>query len=477
MAGLDGTIIASAIPKISSEYNSLNDAPWIATSYLISSNACQATFGKLSDIFGRRPTVIFAIVAFLVGCAVCASASNFATVVAGRVISGIGGGGILAMTLVLISDVVPMKQRAKFQGISAAVFGLSSAIGPVLGGVLTDSLGWRWIFWINLPFGAVSLVTVAMLLRLPKVHGSLQQKLYRIDYAGITLMGACTTFLLLAINYGGNEYTWDSPFVISCFWASLVCFIGFLYVEHHEAIEPVIPLRLFRNRWVVAVCLGNFMVAWVMFSQMLYLPLLFQVVYGDSPTVSGEKLVPMMGMSKLLPLLYSPLLRRRRSRRPFLSHIGGLVVFAIIGGILLTRYGHPSRFMTVGALILTIGTVLTSLFDQNTGLAREYGSMIVVGAGLGLNIAPSTIAVQAKVAQQDVAVATAVSSFFRLFGAAFGIAVFGTIHQNVLGNKLSTILPPGLSSLSPLPQFPAFRSQGGHRQHLAPSAAAPHRGY
>ncbi|RUS32041.1 major facilitator superfamily domain-containing protein [Jimgerdemannia flammicorona] len=323
------------------------------------------------------------------------------------------------MTLVLISDVVPMKQRAKFQGISAAVFGLSSAIGPVLGGVLTDSLGWRWIFWINLPFGAVSLVTVAMLLRLPKVHGSLQQKLYRIDYAGITLMGACTTFLLLAINYGGNEYTWDSPFVISCFWASLVCFIGFLYVEHHKAIEPVIPLRLFRNRWVVAVCLGNFMVAWVMFSQMLYLPLLFQVVYGDSPTVSGEKLVPMMG---------------------------GLVVFAIIGGILLTRYGHPSRFMTVGALILTIGTVLTSLFDQNTGLAREYGSMIVVGAGLGLNIAPSTIAVQAKVAQQDVAVATAVSSFFRLFGAAFGIAVFGTIHQNVLGNKLSTILPPGLLS-------------------------------
>ncbi|RUS33786.1 major facilitator superfamily domain-containing protein [Jimgerdemannia flammicorona] len=419
LASVDGTIIATALPKIASTYNQLNEAPWVrfdkstelsspglqnsnttqltiaerfagrdiihdskvTTSILqfqfhISANACQVIFGKMSDIFGRRSTIVFALTTFLVGCLICATANDFITMIAGRILSGIGGGG-----------------------------------------VLTDKLDWRWIFWINLPFGCLSLVLLASLLRLPKVKGSIRHKLHRIDYAGIAFMAGAPTFLLLAINFGGNDYAWDSPIVVSCFWAAGVSLGIFLAIEAFWAKEPVIPLRLFKNRWIVSITIGNFFCTWTMVAFIIYLPLFYQVVHGDTPTISGTKMIPMMV---------------------------GLIIFAISSGIFVSRKGYANRSIVLGTVVLTIGSALVSTFDQYSGAVKEYCYTIIVGAGIGMFMAPSITAVQGAVDQKDVAITTSLVSFFRLLGSACGIAVFGCVLQNQLAAKLIGVLPAAL---------------------------------
>ncbi|WP_350281419.1 MDR family MFS transporter [Kribbella sp. HUAS MG21] len=408
LAALDQSIVGTALPQIVSEFNSLDKLSWVVTAYLLTSTASTPLWGKISDLYGRRPLFIAAIVTFLAGSVLSALAQNIEMLIGFRAVQGLGAGGLMSLAFATIGDVIPPRERGKYMGYFGAVFGLSSVAGPLLGGVLTDGPGWRWIFWINLPIGLVALGIVAAVLKLPHVKRS-----HKIDYLGAAVVTGAVTSLLLAVSWSGPENGWDNATTIALLAAAVALAVAFVFVELKVA-EPIIPMDLFKGRIFSGYAGYAFLLGFAMFGALIFLPLYLQAVKDMSPTRSGLALLPM---------------------------IVGIFSASIPSGQLMSKTGRYKIYPIVSAVLVGGAMVLLSTLSMSTPYWHLAIYMFVMGAGLGLSMQITVTAAQNSVPRQHMGSATSTMTFFRSMGGAIGTAVYGAVLTSRLKDHLTDIVP------------------------------------
>ncbi len=408
LAALDQSIVGTALPRIVSEFNSLDKLSWVVTAYLLTSTASTPLWGKISDLYGRRPLFIAAIVTFLAGSVLSALAQNIEQLIGFRAVQGLGAGGLMSLAFATIGDVIPPRERGKYMGYFGAVFGLSSVAGPLLGGLLTDGPGWRWIFWINLPIGLVALGIVAAVLRLPHVRRS-----HKIDYVGATVITGAVTSLLLAISWSGPTNGWGTGTTIALLAAAVVLAVSFVFVELKVA-EPIIPMDLFKGRIFSGYAGFAFLLGFAMFGALIFLPLYLQAVKGLSPTRSGLALLPM---------------------------IVGIFSASIPSGQMMSKNGRYKAFPIISAVLVSGAMLLLSTLSMTTPYWQLAIYMFVMGAGLGLSMQITVTAAQNSVPRQHMGSATSTMTFFRSMGGAIGTAVYGAVLTSRLKDHLADIIP------------------------------------
>ncbi|MEU9704267.1 MFS transporter [Streptomyces sp. NPDC047981] len=415
LAALDQTIVSTALPTIVSELGGMEHLSWVVTAYMLASTAATPLWGKLGDQYGRKKLFQAAIVIFLIGSALCGIAQNMPQLIGFRALQGLGGGGLMVLSMAIVGDLVSPRERGKYQGLFGAVFGATSVLGPLLGGLFTEHLSWRWVFYINLPIGVVALFVIAAVLHIP-VRGTR----HRIDYLGTFLIASVATCLVLVASLGGTTWDWGSPQIIGLAVLGAVLLVWFVYVEGRAA-EPVLPLKLFRIRTFSLVSVISFIVGFAMFGAMTYLPTFLQVVQGVTPTASGVHMLPM---------------------------VLGMLITSTASGQIVSRTGRWKVFPIAGTGITALGLLLLNELTETSSTWEMSAYFFVFGAGLGLVMQVLVLVVQNAVAYEDLGVATSGATFFRSIGASFGVAVFGTIFTNRLRTKLDDVLagqslPPG----------------------------------
>ncbi|MET8627548.1 MFS transporter [Kitasatospora sp. NPDC004669] len=407
LAALDQTIVSTALPTIVSDLGGLEHLSWVVTAYLLASTAATPLWGKLGDMYGRKRFFQASIVIFLIGSVLCGIARNMGELIAFRALQGLGGGGLMVLSQAIVGDLVPPRDRGKYQGLFGAVFGVTSVLGPLLGGLFVDHLSWRWVFYVNLPIGVVALVVIATVL-----HGLEVRREHRIDYLGTVLIAAVATCLVLMTSLGGTTWAWSSWRIVGLGVLGLVLLIAFIEVERTAA-EPVLPLRLFRSRTFSLVAVISFVVGFAMFGALTYLPTFLQVVQQVSPTMSGIHMLPM---------------------------VLGMLVTSIGSGQIVARTGHYRTFPIAGTAVTTVGLLLLSRLDEHSSTTEMSFYFLVFGLGLGLVMQVLVLIVQNSVGYQDLGVATAGATFFRSIGASFGVSVFGTLFAGGLRSRLADAL-------------------------------------
>ncbi|MFF5314078.1 MDR family MFS transporter [Streptomyces massasporeus] len=417
LAALDQTIVSTALPTIVSDLGGLDHLSWVVTAYLLAATAATPLWGKLGDQYGRKRLFQTAIVIFLIGSALCGAAQDMAQLIAFRALQGLGGGGLIVLSMAIVGDLVPPRERGRYQGLFGAVFGATSVLGPLLGGLFTQHLSWRWVFYVNLPVGVVALAVIAAVLHLPRTA-----RRHVIDYLGTFLIAAVATCLVLVASLGGTTWAWGSWQIVGLAVLGVVLAVAFVAVERRAA-EPVLPLKLFRVRTFTLAALISFVVGFAMFGAMTYLPTFLQVVQGISPTMSGVHMLPM---------------------------VLGLLLASTASGQIVSRTGRWKVFPIAGTGITTLGLLLLHQLDENSSTAELSGFFFVFGLGLGLVMQVLVLIVQNAVPYEDLGVATSGATFFRSIGASFGVAVFGTVFAGRLGDQLTDAfrgvrLPPGIS--------------------------------
>jgi EmrB/QacA subfamily drug resistance transporter len=404
LAALDQGIVGVALPRIVSELGGLDRLSWVVTAYLLTSTASTPLWGKVSDLYGRRLIFQVAIVTFLLGSALSGLSQNMGQLIAFRALQGVGGGGLFAIALSIIGDVIPPRERGRYQGYFGAVFGVSSVAGPLLGGWLTDGPGWRWIFYINLPVGMAALVVTSMVLRMPVVR-----RQHRIDYLGAATIVGAVTCLLLYLDWRGNSYGWTEAGALALLGGAALLTAAFILIER-RAVEPIIPMRLFRNQ---VFSVGNtfaFLAGIAMFGTIIFLPVYFQAVMGLSPTESGLALLPA---------------------------IVGIFSTSITSGQLITRTGRYKIYPVVGAVIMAVAMFTLSRLGVDTPFWQVSLYTYLFGAGLGFTMQTIVTAVQNSVEYRDMGAATSSTTFFRQMGGSIGAAVFGAVLSSRLAHHLA----------------------------------------
>ena len=423
LAALDQTIVSTALPTIVADLHGASHLSWVVVAYLLAATVSTPLWGKLGDQYGRKIFFQAAILIFLVG-SVCSGLSHtMVQLVAFRAIQGLGGGGLMVGTQAIVGDIVPPRDRGRYQGLFGAVFGVASIAGPLLGGVFVEQLSWRWIFYINVPIGAVALLVVAS-----RVPGNLRRIHHVIDYLGTVVLVLAAGCLVLFTSLGGTTYPWGSARIIGLGVAGAVFTAIFALVERRAA-EPVLPLHLFSDRTFTVANFVGFIVGFAMFGSITYLPFFFQIVRGESPTISGLQLLPLMA---------------------------GMLVVSIGSGQVISRTGRYRIFPIVGTFGITLGLFLLSRLGVGTSTAFAALYMLVLGLGLGAVMQVLVLIVQNAVPYSELGVATSGATFFRSIGGSFGAAIFGAVFSNVLVGNLArhlhgNKLPNGLNSASVTP--------------------------
>src|SRR4051812_2476617 len=408
LAALDSTIVSTALPRIVSELGGLEHIAWVITAYLLAQTIVTPIYGKLGDLYGRKVVLQSAIILFLAGSALCGLSRSMTQLIIFRAIQGLGGGGLNVTTQAVVGDIVPPRERGRYQGIFGAVFGLASIAGPLLGGYFTSHLTWRWIFYINLPLGVIALMVLAATL-----PATTRRVTHAIDYAGAALLAVVLSSLTLLADFGGSAYAWTSPLVLGLIGASVVALVLFILIERRSR-EPVLPLHLFMERSFTVSTVVGLIVGFALFGSVTYFPLWLQVVKGVTPTASGMQMVPMMM---------------------------GMLTMSIMSGQLISRTGRYKIFPVIGTGVMTLGLFLLSRLTPGTSTLVASLLMLVLGLGLGLVMQVLVIAVQNAVAYKDLGVATSGATLFRLIGGSLGTAVLGAVFANRLAANLARMLP------------------------------------
>jgi EmrB/QacA subfamily drug resistance transporter len=415
LAALDQTIVSTALPTIVSELGGLDHLSWVVTAYLLAATAATPLWGKLGDQYGRKKLFQAAIIIFLIGSALCGVAQNMPQLIGFRALQGLGGGGLMVLSMAIVGDLVTPRERGKYQGLFGAVFGATSVLGPLLGGFFTQHLSWRWVFYINLPIGVVALLVIAAVLHIP-----VRREKHTIDYLGTFLIASVATCLILVASLGGTTWDWGSAQIIGLAVLAVVLLIAFVAVERRAA-EPVLPLKLFRIRTFSLVAVISFVIGFAMFGAMTYLPTFLQVVHGITPTMSGVHMLPM---------------------------VLGLLLTSTASGQIVSRTGRWKVFPLAGTALTAAGLLLLHRLTPDSSTWEMSLYFFVFGAGLGLVMQVLVLVVQNAVSYQDLGVATSGATFFRSIGASFGVAIFGTVFTNRLTGQLESALagrsvPPG----------------------------------
>jgi EmrB/QacA subfamily drug resistance transporter len=405
LASLDQNIVSTALPRIVSDLGGLAHLSWVVTAFMVTSTTSTPLYGKLSDMYGRKRLFFTAIIIFLFGSVLCGMAQSMVQLILFRAVQGLGAGGLITLAQTTVADLIEPRERGRYQGLFGAVFAACSVAGPLLGGIITDLLSWRWIFYVNLPVGAAALALIAVGLRHP-----CKAVTHRIDYTGAALLTAGTVALLLFLSWGGVMFPWLSPVMIAL--ASVAAlFYGLLIAQENRAAEPILPFGLFRNPvFVVGVSVVG-LNAMALFGSLVFLPLFFQLVLQASPSHAGLMMAPMMG---------------------------GVIVSAITGGRLVARTGRYKIFPVGGLIAATCGfLILAWAAITAAGIPVIETALVILGAGLGLVMPNLTVAIQNSVERSDLGVATSVSAFLRSLGGALGVAVSGA----VVAVRLRMLLP------------------------------------
>ncbi|MPZ61338.1 MAG: DHA2 family efflux MFS transporter permease subunit [Propionibacteriales bacterium] len=410
LAALDQTIVATALPRITSDLGGLDKLSWVVTTYLLTSTASTPLWGKLSDLYGRRLIFQAAIGIFVLGSLLTGAAQSMGELIAFRAVQGLGGGGLIALAMATIGDIVPPRERGRYSGYMGAVFGLSSVVGPLLGGWFADGPGWRWIFFINVPIGIAALAVTSVALKIPHVRRE-----HSIDYPGAAAIVAGVSSLLLFVAWNGPERGWLSGTSLLLVALGLACVLAFVWIES-RASEPIIPLALFRNSVFSTANLYAFLMGLAMFGSIVFIPLYLQVVDGMSPTESGLGLIPL---------------------------VMGILTTVTGSGQLMTKTGRYKVFPILGASIVVAAMFLLSRLGTDTPYWYAGLSMYLMGAGLGLGMQVILTAVQNAVPHEHMGTASSSVIFFRQMGGAFGTALFGAILSTRLAHHLADTLPAG----------------------------------
>jgi EmrB/QacA subfamily drug resistance transporter len=420
LAALDQTIVATALPTVVADLGGAGYQSWVVTSYLLASTIVTAIVGKLGDLFGRKAVFSTAVLFFLAGSVLCGVSQSMTMLVASRALQGIGGGAIMVTATALIGEVIPLRDRGRYQGALGAVFGVTTVVGPLLGGFFTDHLSWRWAFWINVPVAVVVFAVAAV--AIPALGKSTRPV---IDYAGIVFVGLGASGLTLATSWGGSTYAWGSPVIIGLFVGSAVAVAAFVWAESRAA-EPILPIRLFRSPVFTVCCVLSFIVGFAMLGALTFLPTFMQFVDGVSATESGLRTLPM---------------------------VAGLLLTSMGSGVIVSRTGRYKIFPVVGTAVMMVGFVLLSRMDAATPMLAQSLYLFILGTGIGMCMQVLILIVQSTSSFDDLGVATSGVTFFRTIGSSFGAAIFGSLFTNFLDDRIGPALAasgaPPMAAQSP----------------------------